>query len=50
VEKKDTLLKIVKARKAVIQLNKWKNLRELKNVQSGVSRSVIIIYTKYIKI
>jgi len=31
------------------QLNEWKNLKELKNVQSGVSHSVIIMYTKYIK-
>jgi len=31
------------------QLNKWKNSRELKNIQSGVLHSVIITYTKYIK-
>jgi len=50
VEKKDILLKIAKVKKVIIQLNKWKNLKELKNVQLGVSYFIIIIYTKYIKI
>jgi len=50
MEKKDILLKITEAKKAIIQLNKWKNLKELKNVQLGVLYSIIITYTKYIKI
>jgi len=32
MERKDILLKIAKVKKVIIQLNKWKNLRELKNV------------------
>jgi len=50
VERKNILLKTVKVKKVVIQLNEWKNLKEPKNVQSGVLYSVITIYTKYIKI
>jgi len=49
VEKRDILLKTAKTKGAVIQLNKWKNLKEPKNVQLGVSHSIIIIYTKCIK-
>jgi len=50
MEKKDILLKTVKVKKVMTQLNKWKNLKGLKNVQLGVSHSVIIMYTKCIKI
>jgi len=50
MEKKDTLLRITKVKEVIIQLNKQKNLKELKNVQLGVLHSVIIIYTKCIKI
>jgi len=50
VEKKNTLLKTAKVKKVIIQLNKWKNSKELKNVQLGVLHSITIIYTKYIKI
>jgi len=50
VERKDTLLKTAKVKEVITQLNKQKNLKELKNVQLGVLHSVIIIYTKYIKI
>jgi len=50
VERKNTLLKTAKVKKVIIQLNKWKNLKELKNVQLGVLYSVIIIYIKCIKI
>jgi len=32
MERKNTLLKTAKAKKAIIQLNEWKNLKELKNV------------------
>jgi len=49
VERKDTSSKTAKAREAITQLNEWKNLRELKNVQLGVSYSVIIMYAKCIK-
>jgi len=50
VERKDILLKIIKVKKAIIQLNKRKNLKELKNVQLGVLHSVIITHAKCIKI
>jgi len=49
VEKKNTLLKTTKAKKVITQLNKWKNSRELKNIQLGVSHFIITTYTKYIK-
>jgi len=32
MEKKDILLKIAKVKEAIIQLNKWKNLKEPKSV------------------
>jgi len=50
VERKNTSLKIAKAREAITQLNKWKNSKELKNIQLGVLYSIIIIYTKCTKI
>jgi len=50
VERKDISLKTTKVGEAVIQLNEWKNLKELKNVQLGVLHSVTIIYAKCIKI
>ena len=50
MERNFFLLKTAKARKVITQLNKRKNLKELKNIQSGVLYSVITIYTKYIKI
>jgi len=50
MEKKSIILKIAKVKKVIIQLNKQKNLKGLRNVQLKVSHSIIIIYTKYIKI
>jgi len=50
VEEKDILLKTAKIKEVITQLNKQKNLKGLKNVQLGVLHSIIIIYTKCIKI